>query len=385
MKRPEMQTHRLAFVDALRGWAILGVMAVHCAQTVPGIWPGREYLAFGAFGVQLFYLVSAFTLCWVTYYLHKDNGSWRPFFIRRFLRIAPMYYVAIVICLVIYIFSSKDGIWSPIVEKYLWWSGGSERVSAAHVFANLIFFHGFNPFWINSLVPGGWTITVEFTFYAVFPFLFVHASTMWRACVLTALSMVAAASAYLILKGIQPISPVYLWQNYLYMWFPAQLPFFCLGIILFQFYRWLSDRSFANASFLGVMLISVSLSLLVFLASGGRVWLFPRHWTIGIAFAGLAAGLACNPMRFFVNVFTEKLGQLSYSCYIWHWFVISTLTALRDLACAEITYESPFLSFVATSCSVIALSAALSWLTWNYIEIPAIRLGKAFSKRAHSV
>ena len=379
-EKTEIPMRRLAFADALRGWAILGVMLVHCSQTVPDLGWGRDYFAYGALGVQLFYLVSAFTLCWVSYYVHKHDGSWKPFYIRRYFRIAPMYYVAILLCLVIYRFCSKDGLWSPIINGYTSWSGGSETVATANVLANLIFVHGINPFWITSLVPGGWSITVEFTFYAVFPFLFGHVSTMWRACLLTTMAMVLAACLHLILARVQPISSVGLWQSYLYFWFPAQLPFFCLGMTLFQFYRWLSARSFANTYSLGVVLISVSLILIVFLVSGGRLWLFPRNWTFGFAFACLAAGLACYPMVFFVNIVTMKLGEVSYSCYILHWFVISIVTRLRESTCSEILSGWPFFNLVATSLSVIVLSGFLSWATWHYIEIPAIRLGKAVIK-----
>lgn len=384
MRPPEMQIQRLAYVDALRGWAILGVMLVHSAQTVHGQWSAREYFAYGALGVQLFYLLSAFTLCWVSYYVYNDTGSWRSFFIRRYFRIAPMYYIGIAVCLVTCTFASKDGLWGPIVRQHVWWSGGSESVSAANVFANLSFLHGINPFWINSLVPGGWSIAAECAFYTVFPFLFLHASTVGRACLLTAMSMAVAAGLHLVLKGVQPVSPLYMWQSYLFFWFPAQLPFFCMGIALFHFCRWLSARPFANSSSLGLVLISSSLLLLVFLVNGGKVWFFPRHWTFGFAFVGLASGLASYPMLLFVNFLTVKLGEVSYSCYIWHWFAISIVTAIRDSMCSEIIGGRPFVSFIGTFCSVAALSGILSWLTWNYIESPAIRLGKTLSKRVHS-
>ena len=54
---------KLQYIDALRGWAILAVLAVHCSTWVrpdhPLLW---SIASKGAVGVQLFYLVSAFTL-----------------------------------------------------------------------------------------------------------------------------------------------------------------------------------------------------------------------------------------------------------------------------------------------------------------------------------
>jgi len=40
---------------------------------------------------------------------------------------------------------------------------------AWEVATTALFVHGFHPQTINSVVPGGWSIAVEMTFYAVFP------------------------------------------------------------------------------------------------------------------------------------------------------------------------------------------------------------------------
>jgi hypothetical protein len=46
---------RLSYIDALRGYAILGVIAVHSSQLFPTLeWPVRALADQGARGVQLF-------------------------------------------------------------------------------------------------------------------------------------------------------------------------------------------------------------------------------------------------------------------------------------------------------------------------------------------
>lgn len=89
---------KLDYIDALRGLAILGVIMVHTNQYGRSIGPNifAKITAMGERGVQLFYLASAFTL-----FLSFKNRSRkeifpiRNFFIRRFFRIAPMYYMGI--------------------------------------------------------------------------------------------------------------------------------------------------------------------------------------------------------------------------------------------------------------------------------------------------
>ena len=163
------QDKRLAFVDALRGLAILGVMFTHSSQVVSDgsgiLW---SLAGNGARGVQLFYLVSAFTLSYVMHFVYKQDSSWLHFFVRRFFRIAPMYYTAILACLAVYFLGSSTGVWHPIIAAHVYWTAGADTPSLGSIISNFGFFHGINPYWITSLVPGGWSITVEATFYTLF-------------------------------------------------------------------------------------------------------------------------------------------------------------------------------------------------------------------------
>ncbi len=55
--------HRYAYIDALRGYAILGVISVHTSGTVPHFGgPLRELASYGQYGVHLFFIISAVTL-----------------------------------------------------------------------------------------------------------------------------------------------------------------------------------------------------------------------------------------------------------------------------------------------------------------------------------
>lgn len=54
---------KLKHIDALRGIAVLLVILVHTSQSIPGIsLPLRYFSKYGQMGVQLFFIISAYTL-----------------------------------------------------------------------------------------------------------------------------------------------------------------------------------------------------------------------------------------------------------------------------------------------------------------------------------
>jgi peptidoglycan/LPS O-acetylase OafA/YrhL len=94
-----MNSHtKLDYIDALRGYAILGVVAVHSLMGKSHVF-GSSIIGIGAKGLQLFYMMSAFTLMLSFKNTSVKNNSNLNFFIRRFFRIAPMFYLAIILWL----------------------------------------------------------------------------------------------------------------------------------------------------------------------------------------------------------------------------------------------------------------------------------------------
>jgi peptidoglycan/LPS O-acetylase OafA/YrhL len=157
---PSPETEHLAFVDALRGWAFLGVLLVHVQTILPLPHRLRQLAGAANYGVQLFFVVSALTL-FMSYQARRqrDRRPLAAFFIRRLFRIAPLFWLA--------------------VPTYLAFLGTGPRDSAptgihlGQILATLAFVHGWYPTSINSVVPGGWSIAVEMNFYLLLPVCFV--------------------------------------------------------------------------------------------------------------------------------------------------------------------------------------------------------------------
>src|SRR5688500_8464276 len=105
MKAP----HRLNFIDSLRGLAALYVLILHIAL-VPDFKPTipvclNSLVLNGGTGVTLFFVISAFTLCLTLEGRTSNNKEIAYFYLRRILRIVPLYYLWMIVML----FLSYDG------------------------------------------------------------------------------------------------------------------------------------------------------------------------------------------------------------------------------------------------------------------------------------
>src|SRR3569833_4791569 len=117
-------------------------------------------------------MISAFTLCYS--YNHRsaiDKSPLLSFYTRRFFRIAPLFYLAVIYYL------WQDGF-GP---RY--WLGDAPNITPANIAGNFVFLHSLNPYWINSIVPGGWSVFFVVFFFVFFLFFFVWFFFVFFVCV----------------------------------------------------------------------------------------------------------------------------------------------------------------------------------------------------------
>ncbi|MBL8002710.1 MAG: acyltransferase [Flavobacteriales bacterium] len=360
--------NKLGYVDALRGVAILGVILVHCAQYGTNDYPGVIATVFGKgqMGVQLFYVMSALTL-FLSYErrLNKELHPDRNFFIRRFFRIAPMYYLGIL--------------------YYLWqngrgpnfWTGFGPGITDANIAANFTFLHGFNPYWFNSLVPGGWSIAVEMCFYLLIPFLFrwvKDGRAAFRAFVV--LVLVRLVLHALLLK-LRPIDNDWLWREFLYYYLPSQLPVFMLGILLHFVLRGRPEDTAPRP----LDLFLFAGLLLLHLATGREV-ILPPHVMFGLGFVLLAWTLAHHPFKLVVNPVVRHIGMVSFSLYLVHFAVLHWMEHFHvvDLVPASGTIGA-LVNYGVRYLLVVVLGTAISTALYHAVEVPMQRVGQRLIDR----
>lgn len=195
--------YKLNWIDAIRGYAVLGVLCVHSLMGSKDVLL-QNFWGLGAKGVQLFYMASAFTLFY-SYYNRKDNEVHiiENFFTRRFFRIAPMFYLAIFYYLI------QD--WGVLYPEHDY-----RNITVLSIMSHFTFLHGLSPYWQDSVVPGGWSVGVEFIFYLLCPFLFIWIDNKYRATMLYILAIYIGFIVSLILKNNPLIHFTETWNGYIY-------------------------------------------------------------------------------------------------------------------------------------------------------------------------
>ncbi len=350
------------YIDALRGLAILGVLVNHCGPN--GSEPYPEFFSTLVFegmrGVQLFYIVSALTLFLsMDARAGDDRNSSAVFFLRRFFRIAPLFY-----CAVLY-YLWQDGL-GP---RYA--AGSQPGITAAQVLTTFTFTYSANPYWMNSIVPGGWSIAVEMPFYLTVPFLFRRIRDLKSALWLLIGSIALCRILDCILGSMQVIEDKRIWAEYLYFFLPSQFPVFVLGIVLYLVITKGKEVSLPR------LLEGCSRPLLVLAALCIGQLLFgaflPYHLLMGAAFCLLAYSLYLNPSAILVNRITESIGRVSYSIYLTH---PAVMHLMKRCGLSHFIDGHPIGDFLIRFTAVTILSLLLSTATHFLVEKPGLLIGK---------
>jgi Predicted acyltransferases len=353
---------KLDYIDALRGLAITGVLFTHIGVNSHLPLFIQKIIAGGAMGVQLFFIVSAFTLFLS---LDKKIGQEKclklNFFLRRFFRIAPMYYLGI-----IYFLWQNDFTASLLGDKII--------ASPTNILANFLFLHGLSPFWINSLVPGGWTITVEMTFYCFVPYLFKKIKNAEQAFNFLLISLFIRLFSNFILNKIITIDNAELWKAYLSSYLLNQLPIFALGIIMYFVIKNNSAKTLFTAK-------NIFLSAIILMANFLILKEFiPEFFLFGIVFLILGVFLNKNRIKTIVNPLFIFMGKISYSMYLVHFAVIYWLGRTEIIDHLPVNGIFKYLLRILLLFIATILIAAISY---RFIEKPTQKLGKKLIQKIY--
>lgn len=355
---------KLHHIDTLRGIAILMVIFNHVCESIENLPPIISELGyFGKYGVQLFFVMSAYTLC-LSMYNRKEKKSLLNYFIRRFFRIAPLYYIGIFIYFLAYWIDTTYNI-----QTYL----PNENYSLKTVLTNLTFSHGLFSDTFNALVLGGWSIGTEMAFYLIFPLLFHFYSKIKKTYLYITIPFLLALIIAFFFRTLPHAFPPLSNHNFEFYYCSVlnQLPVFLIGISLF-FY---TNNQSINSNiikyslpifsiFIGLMILSKHFNYI------NDITLYP--FLVALSFIFLFF-IAKNYSAINFKII-RKIGQLSYSIYILHFIFAWCLSSYLNIWLK--VYINPTIILIVAFSSTVIFSFVFSLLTQYFIETRGIELGK---------
>lgn len=347
-----METKKYEYIDSLRGLAILLVVFVHIGYamdyTMQYFNQGLLFLVLsGKYGVQLFFIVSAFTLTLSHYNRLDELHKNRNFFIRRFFRIAPMFYLA----LTYHILNSID-----------WSIANVGNVSLLKLVTSFTFTETLLPENVGGYVPGGWTISVEFLFYLFIPFICNKIKNINDSILLVLGSVLIVGIYQHFLSGyiIIPYVSIFI-----------QFPVFAMGILVY----WILNDKTKVIEPITMLFAAVCMLIFCFIK-------FPEHIMFSAVGFILLLTLSIYPYKALTNKIIASVGSVSYSMYFIHFIVIAIFNDLGINQLIEVVdLSSSLINFLMMYVIVTGITFLIAKVTYKLVEVPGQNLGKKLIKK----
>jgi len=364
------------YLNAFRGLAAFWVLAAHCC-----IWTGYRHVPNPKMAVDLFMILSGFLMAYTVSARESRepmtrSSSWLVFYVRRFFRIAPLYYF-VLLFLIFEGDAFKNGLALIQQLNLQQWAGDTNNnpalthYDATNLALHASFLFGLSPFYSSSTLLPDWSLSLEMQFYAVFPaiFLLTKRYGVVRTCaVLGALSLVLHFFFHRYLPFREPSA------------LPLKLPSFLIGILIFEADRRRGDRR-------NIIALIAFLSFAQFLTY--RAYM-PLMWVLVAALYLLWTEKGLENIRAALdNRLTRFASDVSYSVYLVHGFAISFLGSHLYASLLAHDWPRP-VATAAVAVSVIPASYGVAYLTHKYVELPGIAggkyvIGRLASREAQSV
>lgn len=327
-----------------------------------GIWSIDYHLAFyvGKFAVSIFFIISGYLLGNVS----PHGREWAGFYIKRFMRVAPMTYVSALACILIAVaIGVHHGNAADFSHVFFWFDAGLTNIRPP--------IYGFeNSRLINAGVT--WSLMWEWLFYFSLPFLSIPFLKKRRLQVfLAALAILTTIYTVSVYLGLED-GPNY--YNRYSVLGPVYASLFCIGCII---------RQVRNRYLRSVVVprrivdwLSLTLLLIFFISAQSYDPLtMPSVFAYGLFFLCFVLGANWFGLLRLRGVIL--LGDASYSIYLLHgtgWFLL-------DMFCFHFGINHNTYLYYAFMTVGWYMICYLSITTFEIIERYFIHLGAHITHR----
>jgi peptidoglycan/LPS O-acetylase OafA/YrhL len=372
--RPATSSDHIDWLDGLRGIAALWVLLSH-VQILVGM-PKIAVLSWGELAVDLFMLLSGFLMAF-HYLARREREPWhRPltackFWLRRWFRIAPLYYVLLATALALgpWLGDHRD----LIAEFWPWTATPSERYddqSIQNALLHASFLFGVIPEYAFRTALPDWSIGLEMQFYVAFPFLMLGCA--WFGAM--RFGVLAILGCILLRK----LAPEFMQGFEMPAFLPLKLYVFVVGIWLAVSLR--NSRSSLPYLALSLLVAAYYARHLEAVAVGRLILVAFMFYLMDMESALPGARFVRGPLvalrRAFARPLARFLGETSYSVYLVHLLVL--IPVAGSFAAVPGYVAAPaIVRYLLVMVATLAIVFPLAWVLYRAIERPGIALGKS--------
>jgi peptidoglycan/LPS O-acetylase OafA/YrhL len=305
--RRRCMKEKLPSLDGWRAVSISLVLAAHCVFSggfSRKLVPALEITGAGGLGVRCFFVISGFLITWLLVSEYEKAGriSLYKFYVRRALRIFPVYFTYLGVLAFFTHFRQSTPAWIGNVTYTTNFVGS-----------------GFSTFHL-------WSLGVEEQFYLLWPALLVLSvasrKNLWRILLIPLL--IAPVVRLLYCKHWYPMQMDWLFQGYSFFSKFDSLAYGCIGSLLFFYQRERVESFYQRHS----NLISWGAATLIVLPMALQQLHFPARLQAAMfdsmqatGFMALLLQSILYPDKGFFRAlnwrWVRHIGVLSYSIYIW--------------------------------------------------------------------
>jgi peptidoglycan/LPS O-acetylase OafA/YrhL len=358
-------------LDSVRGLAIVLVTLYRFGKVEPDLPLAHhwlfELLQLGTRGVDLFFVLSGFLITGILFDAKGKPGYFRNFYMRRSLRIFPLYYGSLLLFLVLLplALGSQYTLFAEARERQAWlWLYGANVLQGVSGEWNLGYFDHF------------WSLAVEEHFYFIWPLVIFccnRKQAMW-ACGITCGLALATRTAWIVATGNGVAMDV---------WTPFRMDGLALGGWLALALRGPGGTQRITAWARPAMIVLGGLIVGLYVRSpGGRLLGLP--YSLYAAFFGalILVALTSRPGtlagRFWNGRVLRFFGKYSYAMYVFQNLLIPILAGWISVAGSSQLVGSFFWGRLAYIASMTAATVLVALASWNLYEKHFLRLKQFF-------
>ena len=349
--------------DALRFFAFFLVFLTHApVKSIPFL---NHFSRSGGIGVQFFFVLSGFLISYIILYEKQQTGhlNLKKFFVRRILRIWPLFYAMIAFAFV-----------TPYILHFLGLSYSNEGY-APNWLASCLFLENYMML-IHDTFPNVsplvvmWSLCIEEHFYLLWGVLFYFISIKRVPLFILTSMLVANISRLYYFSSDIDFADLF-----------SNLDFFAFGAI--PAYCIITKSSiFERLNHFHVIAKYLFAALTIVLVFSSPYFNFPYHTLVepvifGSLFMGLVFFTLPDKNRLYINDqnLLSKAGIYTYGLYLYHTIVINLLKQLTNVFQIDMSQS---IHALLVSVLALILTLGISIISYHLFEYPFLKMKKYF-------